>query len=220
MEKKKNITLKMFIIALVMSIAAFITILMIEKMVLTNYEKVDVVVAKKDISAKTFISEDDADEYFEIMKVPKEALLENAITEMSEIKDYMASHDMQAKEQLTKNKMLNTTSGVLEEFEEPVEVSLMVDNLSLAVSGTLRKGDRVDIAAYTDVIEKKTDTILENVYVSGTYDTNGEQVTADSEAISSVVFNFIIERSDYISFLNGTSNGGVQLIKVSGMKKE
>lgn len=219
-KKEKSITLKLMIIAVGIAVAAFAAIIIAEKMVLSGYEKAKVVVAKRDIAAKTFIEEKDIEKYFTVTEIPQDDLLDNAITKLSDVKEYITSTEMQKREQLTRNKMLNTTSEILEGFKEPAEVSLMVDNLSYAVSGTLRKGDRVDITAYTGLVDKEMGTVLENVYISGTYDTGGEEVTADSEVISSVVFNFIIERSDYMTFINGTANGGVQLIKVSGASTE
>ncbi len=117
------------------------------------------------------------------------------------------------------NFILNVASDVLEGYNEPVEVSLMTDSLAYAVSGTLRAGDRVDIVAYTNLQDKETELVLENVYISGTFDTAGNAVTADSEAVSSVVFNLIIEKEDYIDFINGTAYGGVQLVKVSDVRE-
>lgn len=215
--KKKKVTLRIMTIAFVMSVIAFVTMLLVEKSILTNYEKMTVVVAKTDILENTPITEENVEEYFMLMEIPKEAVLDNAITELSDIKEYITSQNMQLKEQLTSNKMLNTTSDILQSFNEPVEVSLMVDNLSYAVSGTLRKGDRVDIVAYVDMIEKKSEVVLSNVYISGTYTTTGEEVTADSssELLNSVVFNFIIEKKDYLDFIDGTSLGGVKLIKMN-----
>ena len=153
------------------------------------------------------------------MEIPKDAALDNVVTELSDVKEYVTSQDMQSKEQLTSNKMLNTTSDVLESFNEPVEVSLMVENLSFAVSGTLRKSDRVDIIAYADVLDKKSELVLSDVYISGTYDATGAEVIADSnsELINSVVFNFIIEKEDYLTFIDGISLGGVKLIKVNNL---
>ena len=217
--KKKKVSLRIMVIAGVMSVIAFIAILLVEKAMLTKYEKVTVVVAKTDISAKTYITEKNIGEYFTTMEIPKDAALDNVVTELSDVKEYVTSQDMQSKEQLTSNKMLNTTSDVLESFNEPVEVSLMVENLSFAVSGTLRKSDRVDIIAYADVLDKKSELVLSDVYISGTYDATGAEVIADSnsELINSVVFNFIIEKEDYLTFIDGISLGGVKLIKVNNL---
>ena len=127
---------------------------------------------------------------------------------------------MQTKEQLTKNKMLNVTSDILAAYENPVEASLKVDNISKAVSGTLRGGDRVDIVGYVyseEIADKELTTILENVYVSGAYDTSGVEVTVEDGTNTSIIFNFILEKSDYATFASAVENGGIQLIKVSGI---
>lgn len=223
MEKKKRKgTVKGLIIALVLAIAAFLIVVGIEYMMLTKYEKVSVVVAKKDIVAGTYITDSNKKQYFEITELPEDAVLDNAVKSLKDIKEYQVPYDMQKTEQLTKNKMLNVTSDILSSYENPVEASLKVENISKAVSGTLRRGDRVDIVGYVydeESAGKKMTTILEDVYVSGAYNTSGVEVTAEDGTNTGIIFNFILEKDDYATFASAVDNGGIQLIKVSGISE-
>lgn len=221
-EKKKKGTIKALIIALVLAVAAFFIILGTEHMLLTKYEKVSVVVARKDVASGTYITDHNKSEYFGIMELPEEAVQENAIKSLDDIKEYQVTYDMQKTEQLTKNKMLNVTSDIIAEYENPVEASLKVDNISKAVSGTLRRGDRVDIVGYVyseEIADKELTTILENVYISGVYDSSGVELTASDDTNTGIIFNFILEKTDYATFAAAVENGGIQLIKVSGISE-
>ncbi len=211
MKKKRMIY--SLVIALIIAIASFIAVIAIESIILSGYEKKEVVVAKKDILAKTSISQENINEYFEIVEVPIDMIQENSITSLEEVGEYIIKCDMQKKEQLTINKALNISSDIIGKYKEPVEVSLMVDKLSDAVAGTLCKGNRVDIVAKSEDKDGIA-VVLENVYISGAYDSNGTEVYANAE-ISSIVFNFIIEKEDYLTFLSGVALGDVQLVKVS-----
>lgn len=221
-KKKKKGTVKALIIALVIAVAAFLVVVGIEYTLLTKYEKVSVVVAKKDIAAGAYITESNRSEYYGVMEVPEDVVQDNVIKSLEDIKEYQVSYDMQKMEQLTKNKMLNVTSDILAAYENPVEASLKVDNISKAVSGTLRHGDRVDIVGYgynEEIADKELSTILENVYVSGVYDTSGVEVTVEDGTNTGIIFNFILEKADYATFASAVENGGIQLIKVSGISE-
>ncbi len=221
-EKKKKGTIKGLVIALMIAIAAFLIVIGTEYMLLTKYEKVSVVAAKKEIPAGTFITASNKSEYFGIMELPEDAVQDNAVKSLKDIKEYQVPYDMQKKEQLTKNKILNVTSDILKAYENPVEASLKVDNISKAVSGTLRGGDRVDIVGYVyseEAADKELATVLENVYVSGVYDTSGVEITVEDGMNTGVIFNFILEKSDYGAFASAVENGGIQLIKVSGISE-
>lgn len=227
MDKKKKGTIRALIIALIMSVAVFVAIIAVERYMLKNYEKAEVVVALKDIAAGTYITEDNRKEYFGVIELPKDAVMENVIVNIKDIEEYQVSYDMQKNEQLTKNKMLDTTTEILGAYENPVEASLKVENISSAVAGTLRRGDRVDIVGHAGTDENQNEqfvtgdtleTILEDVYISGAYNSNGEEITVDSAINASVVFNFIIEKDDYEIYVNAVNAGDIQLIKVSGME--
>ena len=221
-KKKKTGAVKGLIIALILAIVTLMLILGLQYTLLTKYAKVSVVVAKKEIAAGTFITDSNKSEYFGTMELPEDAVQDNVLKSLKDIQEYQVPYDMQTKEQLTKNKMLNVTSDILAAYENPVEASLKVDNIAKAVSGTLRGGDRVDIVGYVyseEIADKELTTILENVYVSGAYDTSGVEVTVEDGTNTSIIFNFILEKSDYATFASAVENGGIQLIKVSGISE-
>ena len=211
LKKKKQIRRLSISAGIVIIVIA--GIFFIQKALLSSYETMNVIVAKKDIKENTFITEKNKLEYFEQVKVQKGSMLEESISSIDDIDECFIKYPMQKNEQLTRKKALSVGSDVMESFKEAVEVSLKVDNISDAVSGTLRKGNRVDIISVQN--DSEPETVLKNVYISGTYNSDGTIIDGASAKKASVVFNFLIEREDYIDFLEGTKNGGVKLVKVS-----
>ena len=88
MEKKKKTgtgAVKGLIIAFVLAVAVLLIILGIEHTLLTKYEKVSVVVAKKEIAAGTFITDSNKSEYFGTMELPEDAVQDNVIKYLKDI---------------------------------------------------------------------------------------------------------------------------------------
>ncbi len=216
MKKKRDTIIKPLIITAIISAMIFALILIAERAAAKAHRTAAVAVAAKDIQTGTKITRENAKEYFMMMELPEEAVLSNALTDLNDIEGYITGYGMQAREQLTQNKITNVISNVEKGYNEPVEVSLTVNSIADAAAGTIRAGDRVDIIAYTDIMDKRSEVVMENVYVSEAFDASGREVTANSNSDVSIIFNLIIEREEYIDFINGTSLGGIRLIKISG----
>ncbi len=220
---KRKIGLKSLIIALILAILAFFIVIFIEQKMLNDYEKATVVVAVKNISAYTKLDVTNINEYFAVVEVPKDFKMSGSYSRINDINtNAVIKYDIEEGEQLTKNKIVSVEDEVLLEYKEPVSVSLKVENISYAVSGTLKRGDIVDVIVTND-LENECTIIKKNVFILGAYDSSGNEVIVSNEnsndsVVASVIFNFLIEREDYPDFVASTSGKNIKLIKVDNIR--
>lgn len=212
-DKKKNF--RYFIITAVLAVTLFIAVIIIENSIVNDVKKRKVVYALKDIKSGTEINEVNKEEYFEIREVPEELIMENAVGSPEDIHNFILERDIEKGEQITKNKIASLNGDYKSELQNPVEVSIRVDSIASADAGKLKAGDIVNIVAYSDLLNKTSDVIMENVYITGAYDNNGKDGSGSEADNSNVIFNILIEKERYLDFINATAQGGVQLIKVN-----
>lgn len=214
MKDKKKI-FRYFIITAVLAVTLFIAVIIIENSIVNDVKKRKVVYALKDIKSGTEINEVNKEEYFEIREVPEELIMENAVGSPEDIHNFILERDIEKGEQITKNKIASLNGDYKSELQNPVEVSIRVDSIASADAGKLKAGDIVNIVAYSDLLNKTSDVIMENVYITGAYDNNGKDGSGSEADNSNVIFNILIEKERYLDFINATARGGVQLIKVN-----
>ena len=192
-------------IAFLLITIAFVFVIFVETKTMADYEKADVVIAIKDIPAYTQITSKNITEYFKMEQIPKDMKMSGAYSLIDDIKEVIIEKDIEAGEQITKKKLISVENNILIEYDDPVVLSIRCENLSNAVSGTLKKGDIVDIVA-VNIMDDETETLKEDVYILGSYDTSGnEMIIDDSGSNTAVVFNVLCERSEYESLLLETS---------------
>lgn len=216
----KKIGLKSVVAALILAIVAFVFVIFVETKMMADYEKADVVIAIKDIPAYTQITSKNITEYFKMEQIPKDMKMSGAYSLIDDIKEVIIEKDIEAGEQITKKKLISVENNILIEYDDPVVLSIRCENLSNAVSGTLKKGDIVDIVA-VNIMDDETETLKEDVYILGSYDTSGnEMIIDDSGSNTAVVFNVLCERSEYESLLLETSRNNcvIKLVKVNNIK--
>lgn len=214
MKDKKKI-FRYFIITAVLAVTLFIAVIIIENSIVNDVKKRKVVYALKDIKSGTEINEVNKEEYFEIREVPEELIMENAVGSPEDIHNFILERDIEKGEQITKNKIASLNGDYKSELQNPVEMSIRVDSIAGADAGKLKAGDIVNIVAYSDLLNKTSDVIMENVYITGAYDNNGKDGSGSEADNSNVIFNILIEKERYLDFINATARGGVQLIKVN-----
>lgn len=216
----KKIGLKSVVAALILAIVAFVFVIFVETKMMADYEKTDAVIAIKDIPAYTQITSKNITEYFKVEQIPKDMKMSGAYSQIDDIKEVIIEKDMEAGEQITKKKLISVENNILIEYDDPVVLSIRCEHLSNAVSGTLKKGDIVDIVA-VNVMDDETETLKEDVYILGSYDTSGnEMIIDDTGSNTAVVFNVLCERSEYESLLLETSRNNcvIKLVKVNNIK--
>ena len=94
-------------------------------------------------------------------------------------------------------------------IDHPILAGFRTDDLSKAVSGSLRAGDMIDIYS-TDPETGEGILLCGNVYVESGYDGVGNRVSDDRPA---VMFNIYLESADAAGFYEGLASGSLYVVK-------
>jgi len=149
------------------------------------------VIARKDIGMGTLINEENIDELFEIGEI-KDGSEEDYFTYLSDLNGSIVICDMTEGQTLTSNQLIDTYKPI-SDIEEPVVMGLRASDASQFVSGTLRRGDTVNLS-FVDEHTGECNRVLEDVFVCGAYNDDGSMVQDDSGRAMSI--NIVVEKND------------------------
>ena len=172
-NEKKGVAMKLlgsFLVAM----ALFGVLVGVEKNLLSDYEKVSVVLCKTDVPKGTKITKENVNQYFYDYEV------DVALVNDTCIKD--------------KKEVIGTNPGDI-------------------VSGTIRRGDYVDIA----VVNKDTlkyDLMLKKVYVVDAFTSTGEKVGEDSTGTAATMLTVVEEKDNLAKFYSARETGNVIVTKL------
>lgn len=183
------------VVSLIISIAFFITLLMIEKTILTPNGTTKILIATQNIEKNTVLTSQKIDELFKVKEVDTELRLENSILEIEKekIKDTILAKDIEKGEIISSNSLINKES-ILSNLNDPIELSFKVADISQGVGGTIREGDMINISIIND-ISKENEPVFENVYVNKALTSDGKEVKR-GDSIATATVNIIISKND------------------------
>ena len=196
-DKKKSGAL-ILIGTIAVGAAVFIGLVSLQNSLIERPEVVDVVVAKNTIASNAFIDKGKAADYFDVIKVNKEAVSDGSYTTLEDVEKELPAY---TGTDLAKNSMVTSLSwnrikDKEKNYEKRAETGFKVDSIDKAVSGTVRAGDYVTIK----MMDKQTGEEIgsyEHIYVSGAYGSDGEVISDEG---SSSVFNIWIEFNELAEF--------------------
>ncbi|MHB8841735.1 MAG: Flp pilus assembly protein CpaB [Candidatus Aquicultor sp.] len=179
MKSRLMIVMVSIVFAAVATAGAAYYIASLRSSVTEGQRLVEVAVAKKSIEAGASMSEMVASGFIAIQKIPKQYVVEGALTSMAGYSDKVLSSDLVKGEQLTRaNFKKETEAGLTYKIPEGhIAVSIAVDEIT-GVGGKLQPGNRVDVLA---TFSPSSDTdmtkiMLQNVEILATPDaTTGEK---------------------------------------------
>lgn len=209
--KNKNKTQTKYglvIAALLTAAATFAIMTYFQRQALSDFEKKDIYVALSDIPRGTVITDENASLYLGIKSVDAGCIPESALSNAGVINGLTPSFDIDEGTLLTTG-MFTDADDVLAEMESPVLAGFKTDDLSKAVSGVLRAGDRIDIYS-SDPETGEGRLLCSNVYVECGYDSSGSVASGGSTA---VLFNIYLESSDALAFYDGLRSGYMYVVK-------
>lgn len=191
----------------VVAAALFGVLIGVEKNILSDYEKEAVVLCRTEVPKGTKITEENVGKLFYTYEVDVALVDETCVKNTAELIDTVTgrtllSHEMVRKGSCTKE------AEIYGNYRNPAEGSFTVNEAGDMVSGTIRKGDRVDIA----VVNKDTleyDVMLKNVYVLESFTNNGEKVTADVEGTAATMLTIVEEKDNLAKFYSAMETGNV-----------
>ena len=209
-EKKNGQKAKygLFTASLVMAAGVFAVMTYMQKMALSDFEKRDIYVASTDIPRGTVIDIDNAGDYLIIKSVDAGCIPDDVLCDPGDIAGLSPLIDISAGTLLTCN-MFSSSESVSLGMRSPVLAGFKTDDLSKAVSGVLRAGDRIDIYS-TDPESGEGMILCSDVYVERGYDASGNAV---EDATAAVMFNIFLESSQAESFYEGLRSGSLYVVK-------
>ena len=210
MQNRKNRESKygLLIAALLTAVAVFAIMTYFQRQALADFEKREVYVAVSDIPRGTVITEDNAASYIAVKSVDAGCIPASALTDYHVLSGMSPEFDIAVGTLLTSG-MFTDSDEVLTSMESPVLAGFKTEDLSKAVSGVLRAGDRVDIYS-TDPETGEGMLLCSDVYVECGYDSSGNPASGVDTA---VMFNVYLESSDAQAFYDGLRSGYMYVVK-------
>ena len=210
-NEKKGIAMKLlgsFLVAM----ALFGVLVGVEKNLLSDYEKVSVVLCKTDVPKGTKITKENVNQYFYDYEVDVALVNDTCIKDKKEVigtvvEKTLSAHEILRKDDCTKE------AEIYNRFSNPVEASITATNPGDIVSGTIRRGDYVDIA----VVNKDTlkyDLMLKKVYVVDAFTSTGEKVGEDSTGTAATMLTVVEEKDNLAKFYSARETGNVIVTKL------
>lgn len=211
-KKNKSYPIKKFLFSLILAILAYLGLVSAEKSILQAYQKCTVVLVKKEIEENTVITNANAEEYFCLAEIPSKLKTNHTASSYKELIENIACVPLAKGEIVSKSRFMKIEE-ILKEIHDPVEVSLEASDLSQMVGGILRQGDIINISVVNNV-SKVNQEVLNSVYVTKVFDTNGKRISKTQKDVSAVILNVIIDRKEIQNFNEKISLGDVRVCKV------
>ena len=212
---KKGIAMKLLGSFLV-AVALFGVLVGVEKNLLSDYEKVSVVLCKIDVPKGTKITKENVSQYFYDYEVDIALVNDTCIKDKNEVIDTVVEKSLSAHEILRKDDCTKEAE-IYNKFSNPVEASITATNPGDIVSGTIRRGDYVDIA----VVNKDTleyDLMLKKVYVVDAFTSTGEKVDDGVEGTAATMLTVVEEKNNLAKFYSARETGNVIVTKLETEK--
>lgn len=205
-------SLTRLILAFAFSILIFVGVISLESYALEDKSTLAVVVAARDIPANTIVTSNNAAEYFTTEQVNTALSFDGCITDMSSLEG-------QTLVNISSGEILSSSMLKKDYYptfiEDPVEISMKASDLSQAVSGILRTGDKINVSIVSETEDGLvSDTILESTYVTSVYDSSCLLVDpADTESNAAYI-NIVISREDEKAVNEALYSGTLRISKI------
>ena len=205
-------TAKKLLGSFLVAIALFGVLVGVERNMLSDFDKETVILCKADIQKGTNITAENVGKYFYEYEVDVKLAGEGCVTDKDELVGTvtgrtLSAHTIAQKSDFTKE------AEIYAGYRSPIEASVIADKPGDIVSGTIRRGDYVDIA----VVNKDTleyDVMLEHVYVLDAFTGNGERVSSDMEGTAATMLTIVEEKDHLAAFYSARELGSVIVTKL------
>lgn len=213
--KRKGAAMKLFG-SLLVALALFGVLIGVEKNIMSSYEKEAVVLCKAEVPKGTKITKENAGQYFYLYEVDTALVKEDCIRTEDSLYGTVATRTISPQEIVREGFCIEAAS-IYAGYKNPIECSVTADNPGDIVSGTIRRGDRVDIA----VVNKDTlayELIMKNVYVLDAFTTTGEKLGDANEGTAATMLTIVEDKDNYAKFCSAREIGNVVVTKLETEK--
>ena len=212
-EKKGSPKLILIVLSLIAAISSFIFLLHLEKQIMTNYEKQEVVVVKKELPANLLITEANANEYLKLEQRESITLPEDVICTIEEMYD-RSSQVRLLERNIMSRAITSDLAKIKEEIGNVTELSFSISSIGQAINGSIRGGDYINIYLKT-TNEAQTKKQWQKLYVLEATNGSGEIIEVDAETNEALNFTILINKDDVATFLEGLSTDLITITNVS-----
>lgn len=211
-KSKSGKSLTRLILAFAFSILVFVGVISLESYALEDKSTMAVVVAAKDIPSNTIITSANVAEYFTTEQVNTALSFEGCVTDISLIEGQT---------------LVNISSGEIvsasmfkkdyypASIKDPVEISMKASDLSQAVSGILRTGDKINVSIVSETEDGLvSDVILESTYVTSVYDSSCLLIDPADIESNAAYINIVISKTDEKAVNEALYSGTLRISKI------
>ena len=208
------------VIAILAALIVFVVLTIIQRNMVNAGEKAGVVVAAREVPAGILLTQESIQQYFTIENRLKAEVPQDSFSSGYEMVGLITGRKLSEKEIVTANSLKDIDP--YEGIEDPVELSIDVDKLSHAVSGTLRAGDLVDIKVVVDMSFLQMDSYLDGAESMSLKDMPGltddeageqkEQYVFEGEGIDTLAWR---ERSSFEGPMAWSATGKYACVTVA-----
>jgi len=153
--------------------------------------KSKIVIAKKNIKMGTVVNENNINMLFEIGE-KNDDCKEGYFTYLEDLYGVIIINDLEKGKTLTE-KMIADNYKPVTDIKEPVVMGLRAVDISQFVSGTLRRGDTVNLS-FVDEYTGKCNRLMENVFVCDAFNDDGSSIEDENGRAMSI--NVLVEKED------------------------
>lgn len=209
-EEKKALKTFVFPLAFTILIVSGLYLAMANKTASAD-EMANVVYARKDISANTYISSEDVSKYFCVIPTNKDLIAKPAMLSLDKFPSdgFYVESDLKARQTVYKDDF-STIDKTMEKYsyKDVTTTSIAVDSFDNSVNGSIRTGDIVDVYAMNPVTET-LELMAEDVYIVKAYDKSGASVSKASDI--SVSYTILVAPEEIGNINTAITYGGIQL---------
>lgn len=210
-EGRKTNHTGIIMLCLVISGIIFLVLMNIEKGMLENYEKLEVVVARQKIPEGLVLSPENAGTYLETKELEAAAVPANAFTSVEALYGYIPMADLD-KGMILSSSLIAAKADQLAGLDQPVVAGFKAEDVSQIVCGTLRGGDIIHIYV-TDAESHETTQVWENVYVEQVFDGSGAEIGNGDKVSSAQSVNILLDRENVEMFYTELARGTIRVVK-------
>lgn len=209
---KKKILPITILIALLASTVTFLVLLNMEKNMLSEFEREPVWVLREEMPAGTECTPENVALYMECVEVDKQCIPKKGIVSVEQLEGMRSIIPLPEGSILTEP-MFTGEKDDIAGMQAPVIAGCKAEDLYQLVSGSLRKGDLINLYTVNEETEL-TYLLWENVRVYEVFDSSGKSIAVTDEETAAARINVLLEKEWAERFYSELNGGSLRVVKV------
>lgn len=212
-RKEKRSKINRILASILVAIVVWVAAIYAANSIINESRHIQVYRVKQNMASGTKITQGNAGEYLEKCSMAEDSLPDGYVTDESVLYNTFTNRDYVAKEIITTHGVKSKQS-MIENIENPVELSVAVASIDAAVGGILREGDFINI--YSVANNSTATLIMNNAYVTKALDSSGKEILRSDKQSTATVINLLVPVSIESQFNKELMAGTVRMSLVHG----